>query len=99
MAVVIAFVLLRLAFLGICALIQPWEGSGFFLFLDVPTVLAFLLYSTLSPRFSFGVVDSRDPAFHILGLLVWSLLGLVLGFFLARRARRRLSAPLQGSRS
>ncbi len=94
-----AFVLLRLTFLGLGALIQPWEGSGFFLFLDVPTVLAFLLYSTLSPRVSFGIVDSLDPAFHILGLLVWSLLGLVLGGFLAWRARRRLSSPLQGSRS
>ena len=94
-----AFVLFRLAFLGLSALIQPWEGSGFILLLDVPTQLVLLLCSTLSPRFAFGIPDALEPAFHILGLLVWSVLGVVVGSVLAWRVSRRLSAPRQNSRS
>jgi len=86
-----AALLLRFAFLGVCVLMRGTEGSGFVLFLDLPTVLVLALGSVISPTISFSIVDSADTAFHALGLLVWAVLGSVVGAVLFWSARRRQS--------
>jgi hypothetical protein len=88
--------LLRLAFLGVCVLLKGTEGSGFVLFLDLPTVLVLALGRAISPAVSFSIVDSSDAAFHVLGLLVWAVLGSVVGavLFWATRRRQSTDTPL-----
>jgi hypothetical protein len=87
----LAALLLRLAFHGVCVLLSGTEGSGFVLFLDLPTVLVLALGSVISPTVTFSIVDSSDTAFHVLGLLVWTVLGSVLGAVLYWAARLRHS--------
>jgi len=91
----LAALLLRLAFLGVCVLMRDTEGSGFVLFLDLPTVLVLALGSAISPAVSFSIVDSSDTAFHVVGLLVWAVLGSVVGavLFWSTRRRRSTDAP------
>ena len=89
-------VLLRFTFLGVCVLLKGTEGSGFVLFLDLPTVLVLALGSAISPAVSFSIVDSSDATFHVLGLLVWAVLGSVVGvlLFWSKRRRRATDTPL-----
>jgi|SoiMethySBSTD1v2_1073268.scaffolds.fasta_scaffold815691_1 hypothetical protein len=83
----VAAIALRVALGAGLALMITKPESSMLMLIDVPTAAAY--YGLVYLGVNWHGVGPRDPAYFMLGLLIWGLIGLGLGFATLDRAKYR----------